>query len=114
MENTQEKIEKILEIKAPGCASIRECNVRFIAIIGIRDRNNPKILRIVNAVRDYRGYEKKVKIYLSNDIIVIEHYRSNRGKVYISIIWKPESISEEEARRLAMRALGYYEEEVFL
>jgi hypothetical protein len=102
---------QILEIKAPGCSSIRECAVRFIAVIGIRNRNNPKILRVVNATRDYRGEEKKVRIYLSSDIIVVEHYRSNRGKVYISIVWKPENISSEEAIKLASRALGYSEEE---
>ncbi len=101
----------VLEIEAPCCASIRECSVRYLAIIGIRNREKPRVLRIINAVRCHRGYEKKVKVYLSNDIVVVSHYMSNRGRLYINIIWKPESVSEEEALVLAKKAFSYYSEE---
>jgi hypothetical protein len=104
--------KQILELEAPGCASIRQCNVKFVAVIGIRNKREPKILRIINATRDYRGEKRKIRVYLSSDIIVVEHYRSNRGRVYISVIWKPENVSNEEALVLAKKALGYYEEEI--
>jgi hypothetical protein len=104
--------KQILELEAPGCASIRQCNARFIVIVGIRNKSNPKVLRTINAVRDYRGERRRVKIYLSSDVVVAEHYKSNRGKVYISIIWRPENLSIEEAKSLVAKALGYYEEEI--
>ena len=104
-------VTNILEVEAPCCASIRECSVRYIAVIGIRDKNHPRILRTISSVRCHRGYEKKVKIYLSNDIIVVSHYVSNRGRLYINVIWKPSDVSDEEALVLAKKAFSYYSEE---
>ncbi len=62
MSNILGNKEKVLELEAPGCSSIRECSIRFVAVIGIRNRDNPKVLRIIHATRDYRGEKRKVRI----------------------------------------------------
>jgi hypothetical protein len=98
-----------IEFDAPCCASVRECSARKLAIIGIRGR--PRVLREINAVRCNRGYKKKVKVYLSKEIIVARHYVSNRGKHYIKILWKPETLDEEYAKLYASQALGLYKVE---
>jgi hypothetical protein len=99
----------VIEFEAPCCESARECSVRRIYIIGIR--NKPKILREIGAVRCYRGIAKKFKFFPSSDVILVKYYRSNRGNNYITILWKPESLTEEQAKTYAAVALGIYKEE---
>jgi hypothetical protein len=96
-----------IEFDAPCCASVRECSARKLAIIGIRGR--PRVLREINAVRCNRGITKKVKVYPSNEIIVATYYISNRGRVYIEILWKPEGLDESYAKLYTQQALGLYE-----
>jgi hypothetical protein len=100
---------QVLEIEAPCCWSVRSCNSYELLIIGIR--GNPRILRRIGAVRCSRGYKKKIKVYLSKDIIVVRHYISNRGKHYVKILWKPETLDEEQAKLYASMALGLYQVE---
>jgi hypothetical protein len=69
------------------------------------------ILRRIDATRCHRGYVKYYEVEPRPDIILIEHYVSNRGVNYIHILYKPESISEEDALRIARRALGLEEHE---
>jgi hypothetical protein len=83
--------------------------VTKVYIIGIR--NGPKVLREIGAVRCYRGITKKFKFYPSPDVILVKYYRSNRGVHYITVLWKPGSLAEEQARLLAVAALGIYKEE---
>jgi len=104
--------ENYILVEAPCCASIRECNVRALYVIGTRGRG--RILRTINAVRCYRGESKKVKIYPSNDIIVVEYYVTTRGNPKITVVWKPENMSMEDALRVAKRVLGVEEEEVLM
>jgi hypothetical protein len=85
--------------------------VTKVYIIGIRN-GKPKILREIGAVRCYRGIAKKFKFYPSPDVILVKYYRSNRGVHYITVLWKPGSLTEEQARLLAAAALDIYEEEV--
>jgi hypothetical protein len=101
--------ENTIEIEAPCCWSIRSCNSYELLIIGIR--GNPRILRRIGAIRCNRGYKKKVKVYLSNDIVLTRHYVSNRGKHYIKILWKPETLDEEQAKLYTQQALGLYQVE---
>jgi hypothetical protein len=100
-----------LEFEAPCCDSVRSCSVAKVYIIGIRN-GKPKILREIGAVRCYRGITKKFKFYPSPDAILVKYYRSNRGVHYITVLWKPGSLTEEQARLLAAAALDIYEEEV--
>uniref|UniRef100_A0A7J2U4J6 Uncharacterized protein n=1 Tax=Ignisphaera aggregans TaxID=334771 RepID=A0A7J2U4J6_9CREN len=106
-----QQLHQPLEFEAPCCESIRECNIRKIYIIGFRN-GKPKVLRAIDAVRCYRGITKKFKFYPSLDVILVKYYRSNRGVHYITVLWKPESLTEEQARLVAAAALGIYEEEV--
>ena len=108
---TQTQNANVLEFDAPCCESVRECNVRKVYIIGFRN-GKPRVLRSIDAVRCNRGVRKKFKFYPSADVILISYYRSNRGNNYITILWKPESLTEEQAELLATAALGIYEEEV--
>jgi len=110
-EEQKQNVQNVLVLDAPCCASVRECNIKYIAIIGIRNKDDPRVLRTINAVRCHRGYRKKAKIYLSDDIIIVHHYVSNRGRVYISVMWKPDNITDEEAIKLASKAFGYHAEE---
>jgi hypothetical protein len=84
--------------------------VTKVYIIGIRN-GKPKILRIVDAVRCNRGVRKKFKFYPSSDVILVKYYRSNRGNNYITILWKPGGLTEEQAKAYAALALGLYTEE---
>jgi hypothetical protein len=102
-----------LIFEAPCCASVRECSVRKVYVVGIRN-GKPKILRAIDAVRCSRGITKKIKFYPSNDVVLVEHYVSNRGNHYIKILWKPEGITEEQAKASASLALGITEEEVVM
>jgi len=102
-------MSQALEFNAPCCASVRECAVRRLVVIGFKGR--PKILREIGAVRCSRGITKKVKFYPSQDVILIEYYCSNRGVNYITILWKPETLSNEQAVEIARRALGLSTEE---
>ena len=92
---------KTLEIEAPCCASVRECNVRYKIVYSISQR---EILQTINAVRCYRGYQKRYILKLDNakkdDIIIAEIYRSNRGRRYIYIEYKPQFMSVEDAERI--------------
>ena len=65
-------------------------------------------------MRCYRGESKKVKIYPSDDIIVVEYYVTTRGNPNITVVWKPEKMSMEDALRIAKRVLGVEEEEVLM
>jgi hypothetical protein len=109
--SNQSQVQQPLEFEAPCCESVRECNIRKIYIIGFRN-GKPKILRAFDAVRCSRGERKKFKFYPSQDVILVHYYRSNRGNHYINVIWKPQNITEDQARLLAAAALGIYEEEV--
>jgi hypothetical protein len=100
---------QVLEIEAPCCWSVRSCSSYQLVIIGIRGK--PKVLRRIGAIRCNRGYKKKVKVYISKEIIVARHYVSNRGKHYIKILWKPETLDEEYAKLYASQALGLYKVE---
>jgi hypothetical protein len=92
-----------MEFEAPCCASIRECNARAHYVVSLV---KPKILRRIEAVRCYRGIRKKYKFYPSSDVALVEYYVSNRGVHYITVLWKPESVSTEKAIEMARRALG--------
>jgi len=107
---TQTQNANVLEFEAPCCESIRECSVRKVYIIGFRN-GKPRVLRSIDAVRCSRGVRKRFKFYPSSDVILASYYRSNRGNNYISILWKPQNITEDQARLLVVAALGIYEEE---
>jgi len=97
-------------MEKPCCYSERECAVRYHAVVSIKTR---RVLRYVNAVRCERLPQRpKYKFYPTNDVVLVEHYRSNRGKVSIKILWKPENISDYEVLRTVCQALGYELEEV--
>jgi len=101
-----------LEFGKPCCGSVRECSVKFHAVISLTKK---AVLRRINAVRCYRNpnYESgKYKFYPSNDVALIEHYRSNRGVVYLYVLWKPEGLSDRDVLRIALEALGYTDYEV--
>jgi hypothetical protein len=99
-----------ITVKAPCCVSRRTCRDTFLAIIGIRGR--PRLLRSVEATRCYRGEERIVEFYPSDDVILADVYITTRNNVYVQILWKPGNISEEDARRKVLEALGYTNEEV--
>jgi len=84
--------------------------VRAMYVIGFRG-GEPKILRIINAVRCSRGITVKIKFYPAPDVILVSYYRSNRGVNYITILWKPESLPNEKAVEIARKALGLEIEE---
>jgi hypothetical protein len=111
-QNTQTLTQQtsVLEFDAPCCESLRECSVRRIYIIGIRN-NKAKILREIDAVRCYRGIRKKFKFYPSDDVVLARYYRSNRGNHHITILWKPQNMTEDQAKAYAALALGLYTEE---
>ena len=96
-----------LVFEAPCCSSIRECNVKAHYVISVL---NAKILRVIRAVRCYRGYTVKYKFYPSDDVILVHHYVSNRGVNYINLLWKPPNLSEDEALLIARKALGLVRE----
>jgi len=85
--------------------------VTKVYIIGIRN-SKPRILRAIDAVRCYRGISRKFKFFPSQDVILVKYYISNRGVHYITVLWKPESLTEKQAKMLAALALGIAEEEV--
>jgi len=101
---------KVIEIEKPCCYSARECSVKYHAVIDIERKH---VLRYIEAVRCNRlPVRPKYKFYPANNVMIVEHYRSNRGKVYLRIIWKPEGVSELEAIRISCEALGYEINEV--
>jgi hypothetical protein len=100
-------MSQALEFDAPCCSSIRECAERRLVVIGFK--GSPKILREIKATRCARGVTKKVKFFPSNDVILIEYYRSNRGVNYITILWKPENVTNE--LEIVRKALGLSTEE---
>jgi hypothetical protein len=69
-----------------------------------------KILKRIDAVRCYRGYSRRYRLYVNSDIIVVEHYVSNRGVNYLRVLWKPEDVDEGKAIEVARRALGLLRE----
>ena len=107
---TQTQNANVLEFEAPCCESIRECSVRKVYIIGFRN-GKPRVLRSIDAVRCNRGVRKKFKFYPSADVILISYYRSNRGNNYLSVLWKPNNLTEEQAKTLSAIALGLFKEE---
>ena len=102
-------MSQVLEFEVPCCNSIRECSVRKLMIIGFR--GEPRILKEVKAVRCSRGIKRKIRFYTSDDVMLIEYYRSNRGVNYITILWKPETLTSERAIEIARKALGLSVEE---
>jgi hypothetical protein len=98
---------EVMEVKAPCCNSRRTCRDSFIAVIGIRGK--PRVLRTINAVRCYRGEEKVFRFYPSHDVILANVYITTRSNVSVGILWKPDSVTEEDARRKVLEALGYIE-----
>jgi hypothetical protein len=62
-------------------------------------------LRAISAVRCERGYIKKYKFYPSSDVALVSYYRSNRGVVHLSILWKPQEISTTTVIEAVKRAL---------
>jgi hypothetical protein len=98
-----------LEFDAPCCYSVRECSVRKLYVVGFRGK--PKVLKEIGAVRCGRGITKKIKFYPSNDVILISYYVSNRGVHHITILWKPQNISEEQATKIVREVLGIALEE---
>jgi hypothetical protein len=101
--------QTLIEIDAPCCYSVRECSVRKLIIVGFR--NKLKILKTIEAVRCARGITKKVKFYPANDVILVHYYVSNRGVHHIRILWKPESLTEEQATEIVRKAFGIALEE---
>ncbi len=97
----------MIEVKAPCCSSVRECNVRRIVIVDISAQ---KVLKELEAVRCHRGESRTYKINVSGRTVVAEVYRSNRGKWYVTILWKPDSMDELTAEITTKKALGIYEE----
>ena len=98
-----------LEFPRPCCSSVRTCIDTFDAIISLRNR---KLLRRIDAVRCNRiGIVPKYRFSPSPDVALISFYRSSRGNIHIRILWKPNGISEEEVRKIALEALGIIEEE---
>ena len=102
-------MSKTLEIEAPCCASVRECNVRYKIVYSISQR---EILQTINAVRCYRGYQKRyiLKLTDADDIIVAEIYRSNRGRLYIKIEYRPHNMNTEDAEKIIMEYFNPPEE----
>jgi hypothetical protein len=104
-----EAVSQVLEFDAPCCASVRECAVRALYVIGLR--GEPRILRRIGAVRCYRGITKKIKFYPSENVILVHYYVSNRGVHYVHVLWKPETLTNEQAVEIARKALGLSLEE---
>ncbi|MCC6057170.1 MAG: hypothetical protein LM583_10885 [Desulfurococcaceae archaeon] len=104
--------QNFMVFEAPCCESARECAVRKLYVIGIR--KTPRVLRTIDAVRCSRNVRKTIKFYPSGDVILVSYYRSNRGVNYITVLWKPQSITEQQAKEYAMVALGLLKEEVVM
>jgi hypothetical protein len=104
--------QNFLVFEAPCCESARECSIRKLYVIGIR--KTPRVLRAIDAVRCSRNVRKTIKFYPSSDVILISYYMSNRGKHYITVLWKPENITEQQAKEYAIVALGLLKEEVVM
>jgi hypothetical protein len=64
------------------------------------------VLRAIPAVRCNRGYTVKYKFYPSQDVALVSYYRSNRGVVHLSVLWKPEGVDVATVISVARRALG--------
>jgi hypothetical protein len=108
--STQTSNPTVITIRRPCCASVRECSVRALYIIGIKNLANPKILRTIEAVRCYRVGEKYARVTLTNDILIVYYYISNRGNEYITI-YKPKQVDAEIAILTTLTTLGYQEPE---
>ena len=101
-------MSRVIELRKPCCSSVRECAVRFHAVIRLSDA---KVVETIDAVRCYRlKIVPTYKVKVDNNTIVVEHYVSNRGNIYIDILYKPDKISEEDARKVALQALGYLDD----
>jgi hypothetical protein len=68
-------------------------------------------LKEIRAVRCGRGVTKKVKFFPANDVVLAEHYISNRGVHHITILWKPSSTTDQQAIEIVRKALGIALEE---
>jgi hypothetical protein len=93
-------------VKAPCCSSIRECHVRTKYVISLEDG---EVVRTIEAVRCYRGEEKKYFIEVSRPIAVVEHYVSNRGVHYITVEYS--DWDKERTLEVVRHALGLETEE---
>jgi hypothetical protein len=103
-------VEKIIEIETPCCSSIRSCNQKVLYIIGFRNPRNPKVLKRIEAIRCYKEGEKKYRIILTNDILVVY---AKSTLTYI-VLYKPDGVDEETARTLVIRALFDNPDEVLV
>jgi hypothetical protein len=92
-----------LRFQAPCCGSIRECRVRADYIISL---SKAEVLRRIDATRCFRGIVEYYEVEPTPDIVVVEHYVSNRGVNYIHVIYKPESLKEDSVLKIVRRALG--------
>ncbi len=99
------KEKEEIEVSAPCCVSERECAEKYYAVIGIRNPQKPVVLKRIYAVRCLQGGKKKVKVYIDNDSLLAYHSQSRKGRVYIIVIKKPETLSTDEATILAEKAL---------
>jgi len=95
--------EKYIEFEAPCCYSIRTCHDTAHYIVSLRSK---RVLKVIEAVRCYKGYTKKYKFYPSDDVALISYYKSNRGVHYIRVLWKPESVDVSKVIEAARKALG--------
>ena len=100
-------MSNFIVFQAPCCGSERECITRKHLIIGFRGK--PRILREIYATRCRRGFTMRYKFYPSNNVILIEYYRSNRGNNHITILWKPQNLSNKDALNIVRYALGLEE-----
>jgi hypothetical protein len=100
--------EKTMRFQAPCCSSVRECRFRAHYIIDVK---KAEILRKIEATRCYRGIVEYYVLEPTPDIIVVEHYVSNRGVNYIHILYKPQTLTEDDVLKIARRALGLEIEE---
>ena len=96
-----------VEFEAPCCNSVRTCRDTAHYVISLKSR---RILKRIDAVRCYRGYSVKYRLYVNSDVIVVFHYVSNRGVNYLRALWKPEGVDESRAVEVARRALGLLRE----
>ncbi len=99
--------EEYIEFSAPCCYSSRECRTRRRLVIDVQ---NKKVIGVAWAVRCNRGVERKFKTRANN--AVVEAYVSNRGNLYITIIYLPSGVDKGEVEKIAKGYLGFYEEGV--
>jgi len=102
------QVPQVLRVKYPCCYSVRSCNRRYHAIIDIYKK---RVLKEVYAKRCYElGYQPEYEFIPRPNVILVDHYITTRGNIRLTILWRPASIIDDEAIRIAMEALGYVED----